>query len=222
MKILACSNYSNKACVDLERSLAEKEDFELCITAMGNCLAEAIAELIKQTCETISQGEVLTDVILERVQLQVENYIEQDLAKDLERKQEATLYEYMREVFYRWLHGSSVNLPIERWKVKYRGSCTLKMEPVLLADTGMLAVLLTNEKVGDLLVELDPKNRGTEAFNRALSEAYIIATVAGDIIFGEESNPIRKLPVGENADGGLSEAIDHLLSNQQEGDGNGF
>lgn len=220
MKILVCSNYSDKARVDLERSLAEKEDFELCVTAMGNCLAAAIAELIKQTCETISQGEVLADVILERVQLQVEDYIEQDLAKDLERKQEATLYEYMREVFYRWLFDS-VKLPIERWKVKYRGSCTLKMEPVLLADTGMIAVILTNGEVGDLLVELDPKNRGTELCNRTLSEAYLIATVAGDIVFGEESNPIRKLPVG-NADGGLSDAIDHLLSKQQEEDGNGF
>lgn len=220
MKISACNNYSTKARVDLERSLAEKEDFELCVTAMGKCLAEAIAELIKQTCETTAQGEVLADVILERVQLQLDDYIEQDLAKDLERKQEATLYEYMREVFYRWLHDS-VKLPIERWKVKYRGSTTLKMEPVLLADTGMIAVLLNNEKVGDLLVELDPKNRGTELFNRTLSEAYLIATVAGDIVFGEESNPIRKLPVG-NADGGLSDAIDHLLSKQQEEDGNGF
>lgn len=82
--------------------------------------------------------------------------------------------------------------------------------------------MLTNAEVGDLLVELNPENRGTESFNRALSEAYIIATVAGDIVFGEDSNPIRKLPVGANSDGGLSEAINHLLSNQQEEDNNGL
>lgn len=221
MKISACNHYSSKVRIDLERSLAEKEDFELCITAMGNCLAEAIAELIKQTCETTDQGEVLADVILERVQLQLDDYIEQDLAKDLERKQEAKLYEYMREFFYRWLHDSA-KLPVERWKAKYRGTTDLKMEPVLMADTGRIAVILTNAEVGDLLVELNPENRGTESFNRALSEAYIIAIVAGDIIFGKESNPIRKLPIGVNADGELSEAIDHLLSNQQEEDGNGF
>lgn len=99
MTINACNHYSDKVNIVLERSLAEKEDFELCVSSMGDCLAAAIAELIKQTCETTTQGEVLADVILERVQLQVEDYIEQDLAKDLARKQEATLYEYMREFF---------------------------------------------------------------------------------------------------------------------------
>lgn len=211
MKISACNHYSSKVRIDLERSLAEKEDFELCVTAMGNCLAEAIAELIKQTCETTDQGEVLADVILERVQLQLDDYIEQDLAKDLERKQEATLYEYMCEVFYRWLHN--LGLTREKWIAKYRGSQKLTLEPILL-DSGLVAIMFRNEDVGDHLMILDPKNRDTTQFNRALSESYIIGTIAGDLICGQDNNPIRQMPVGANADGGLSEAIKNLLNNQ--------
>lgn len=219
MKFTANNNYSDTTYVTLDYTLAEEEDMELGICSTATGLAQVIIELLKRTCETLPQAEILVDIITSRIQDELSDFIKNGLAKEIAKKQEKELYEYMQEVFYRWLHDS-VKLPIERWKVKYRGSSTLKMEPVLLADTGMLAVLLTNEKVGDLLVELDPKNRGTEAFNRALSEAHIIATVAGDIIFGEESNPIRKLPVG-NADGDLSDAIDHLLSNQQEEDKNG-
>lgn len=221
MKFTANNSYSDTTYVTLDYSLAEEEDMELAICSTASGLAGVIIELLKRTTETLPQAEILVDIIMSRIQDELSNFIKNDLAKEIDRKHERELYEYMREVFYRWLHDS-VKLPIERFKVKYRGSSTLKMEPVLLADTGMIAVILTNGEIGDLLVELDPKNRGTEAFNRSLSEAYIIGTVAGDIIFGEESsNPIRKLPVGGNADGALSEAIDHLLSNQQEEDGNG-
>lgn len=211
MKINACNHYSDKVKIVLERSLVEKEDFELCVCSMGDCLAEAIAELIKQTCETTDQGEVLADVILERVQLQLDDYIEQDLAKDLERKQEATLYEYMREVFYRWLHN--VGLTREKWIAKYRDSKKLRLEPILL-DSGLVAIMFSNGAVGDHLMILDPKNRDTTQFNRALSESYVIGTIAGDLICGQENNPIRNLPVGQNADGGLSEAIKNLLNKQ--------
>lgn len=222
MKFTANNNYSETTYVTLDYTLAEEENMELGICSTASGLAGVIIELLKRTTETLPQAEILVDIIMSRIQDQLSDFIKNDLAKEIDKKQEKELYEYMREVFYHWLHDS-VKLPIERWKVKYRGSSTLKMEPVLLADTSMIAVLLTNEKAGDLLVELDPKNRGTELFNRTLSEAYIIATVAGDIIFGEESsNPIRKLPVGANADGGLSEAINHLLSNQQEEGGNGL
>ena len=220
MKFTANNNYSDTTYVTLDYTLAEEEDMELgsCSTATG--LAQVMIELLKRTCETLPQAEVLVDILMDRMHNEINAFIRNDLAKEIDKKQQRALYGWMEEIFFRWLLDS-VNLPIERWKVKYKGSSTLKMDPVLLADTGMLAILLTNEKVGDLLVELDPKNRGTEAFNRALSEAYIIATVAGDIIFGEESNPIRKLPVG-NADGGLTEAIDHLLIKQQEEDKNGL
>lgn len=211
MKISACNSYSDKIHIDLDRSLAEEEDFELCVSSMGDCLAAAIAELIKQTCETTTQGEVLADVILERIQLQLDDYIEQDLAKDLECKQEATLYEYMCEVFYRWLHN--LGLTREKWIAKYRGSQKLTLEPILL-DSGLVAIMFRNEDVGDNLMILDPKNRDTTQFNRALSESYIIGTIAGDLICGQDYNPIRQLPVGVNADGGLSEAIKNLLSNQ--------
>jgi len=221
VKCTANNNYSDITYVTLDYTLAEEEDMELGICSTATGLAQVIIELLKRTCETLPQAEILVDIIISRIQDELSDFIKKDLAREIDKKQEKQLYEYMREVFCRWLHDS-VKLPIERFKVKYRDSSTLKMEPVLLSDTGMIAVLLTNEKVGDLLVELDPTNRGTKAFNRSLSEAYIIATVAGDIIFTEESsNPIRKLPVG-NADGGLSEAINHLLSNQQKEEENGF
>lgn len=98
----------------------------------------------------------------------------------------------------------------EKWIAKYRGSKKLRLEPILL-DSGLVAIVFRNEDVGDHLMILDPKNRDTRQFNRALSEAFIIATVGGDIIYGEKDNPIRNLPAGQNADGGLSEAINHLL-----------
>lgn len=215
MKFTANNSYSDTTYVTLDYSLAEEEDMELAICSTASGLAGVMIELLKRTTETLPQAEILVDIIMSRMQDELSDFIKKDLAREIDKKQEKQLYEYMREVFYRWLHDS-VKLPIERFKVKYRDSSTLKMEPVLLADNGMIAVLLTNnENVGDLLVELDPKNRGTEAFNRSLNEAYIIGTVAGDIIFREESsNPIRKLPVGANADGGLLEAIDQLLRNQ--------
>lgn len=221
MKFTANNNYSDTTYVTLDYTLAEEDDMELGICSTATGLAQVIIELLKRTCETLPQAEILVDIIMSRIQDELSDFIKNDLAKEIDKKQGKELYKYMQEAFYRWQHDS-VKLPIERWKVKYRGSSTLKMEPVLLADTGMIAVILTNGDIGDLLAEIDPKNWGTELFNRTLCEAYIIATVAGDIIFGEESNPIRKLPVGDNADGGLSEAIDHLLNNQQEEDGNGF
>lgn len=221
MKFTANNNFSDTTYVTLDYTLAEEEDMELGICSTATGLAQVIIELLKRTCESLPQAEILADIIMNRIQDELSDFIKNDLAKEIDKKQEKELYEYMREIFCRWLHDS-VKLPIERWKVKYRGSPTLKMEPVLLADTGMIAVILTNGEIGDLLVELDPKNRGTEAFNRALSEAYIIATIGGDIIHSEKDNPIRKLSVGENADGGLSEAIDHLLSKQQEEDRNGL
>ena len=222
MKFTANNNYSDSTLITLDYTLAEEEDMELGICSTASGLAGVIIELLKRTAETLPQAEILVDIIMSRMQDELSDFIKKDLAKEIDKKHEKELYEYMREVFYRWLHDS-VKLPIERWKVKYRGSSTLKMEPVLLADTGMIAVILTNGEIGDLLVELDPKNRGTEAFNRALSEAYLIATVCGDTLYGYgENNPIRKLPVGENADGGLSEAINHLLNNQQKEDKNGL
>lgn len=221
MKFTANNNYSETTYVTLDYTLAEEENMELGICSTARGLAGVIIELLKRTTETLPQAEILVDIIMSRIQDQLSDFIKNDLAKEIDKKQEKELYEYMRGVFYRWLHDS-VKLPIERWKVKYRGSSTLKMEPVLLADTGMIAVILTNGDVGDLLVEIDPQKRGTEAFHRALSEAFIIATVGGDILCGTENNPIRKVPVGDNADGGLSEAIDHLLSEQQEEDNNGL
>ena len=220
MKFTANNNYSDSTLITLDYTLAEEEDMELGICSTASGLAGVIIELLKRTTETLPQAEILVDIIMSRIQDQLSDFIKNDLAKEIDKKQEKELYEYMREVFHRWLYDS-INLPVERWKVKYRGSASLKMEPVLVADTGMIAIILTNGEIGDLLVELDPKNRGTESFNRALSEAYIIATVAGDIIFGEESNPIRKLPIGVNADGELSEVIDRLLNKQQE-DKNGL
>lgn len=220
MKFTANNHYSDKTRVSLEYTLAEQDDMELGITATAKGLAEIVAELLKRTCETLPQAEILVDVIIEQMQMHLSNFIKNDLTKELDSKREKELYEYMREVFFRWLHDSN-NLPVERWKIKYRNSPNLRMEPILLADTRMIAVMLTNGEVGDLLVELDPKNQGTENFSRTLSETFIIGTIAGDLICGE-GNPIRKLPVGDNADGGLSEAIDHLLSKQQEEDGNGF
>ena len=212
MKFTANNSYSDTTYVTLDYSLAEEEDMELAICSTASGLAGVIIELLKRTTETLPQAEILTDIVMDRMQNEVKEFIRKGLAKEIDKKHEKELYEYMREIFYRWVHSN--NLPLERWKVRYRGSTTLKMEPILLADTGMIAVLLTNDKkVGDLLVELDPKNYGTESFNRALSEAFVIATIAGDIIFTEESNPIRQLPVG-NADGGLSETIKNLLNNQ--------
>lgn len=221
MRFTANNNYSDSTHVTLDYTLAEEEDMELGICSTATGLAQVVIELLKRTCETLPQAEILADIIMNRIQGELSDFIKNDLAKEIDKKQEKELYEYMREVFYRWLHDS-VKLPIERFRVKYRGSSTLKMQPVLLADTGMIAVILTNGEVGDLLVELDPKNYGAEAFNRSLSEAFIIATVAGDVIYEKDRNPIRKLPIGINADGELSEAINHLLNNQQEGDGNGF
>lgn len=212
MKFTANNNYSDSTLITLDYTLAEEEDVELGICSTASGLAGVVIELLKRIAETLPQAEILVDIIMSRIQDELSDFIKNDLAKEIDKKRKKELYEYMREVFYRWLHDS-VKLPIERWKIKYRGSSTLKMDPILLADTGMIAVILTNGDMGDLLVEIDPKNRGTELFNRTLSEAYIIATVAGDIIFGEESNPIRKLPVGANADGGLTEAIDQLLRN---------
>ncbi len=221
MKFTANNNYSDSTHVTLDYTLAEEEDMELGICSTASGLAGVIIELLKRTTETLPQAEILVDIIMSRMQDELSDFIKNDLAKEIDKKHEKELYEYMREVFYRWLHDSA-KLPVERWKVKYRRSASLKMESVLVADTGMIAIILTNGEIGDLLVELDPKNRGTESFNRALSEAYIVATVAGDIVFTEESNPIRKLPVGENADGGLSVAIDRLLNDQQKEDENGF
>ena len=212
MKFSANNSYLDKTKVCLEFTLSEQEDMELGITKTAQGLVEVIAELLKRTCDTVTQGEILVDIIMKHMQTNLKSFLKNELQDALDSKQEKELYEYMRECFYRWLHD--IGLTHEKWIAKYRGSQNLTLEPVLL-DSGLVAIMFSSATVGDHLMILDPKNRGTEAFSRALSEAYLIATVGGDVIFGSEKNPIRALPVGNNADGGLTETIDYLLKQEE-------
>jgi len=156
-------------------------------------------------CATIEGKSITTDNLISsesNLQLnEIGNILENALACKLEQE----LYEYSLQEFYKWLP-----VPLDRCKIKYSGSTHLEIKPVLLAD-GMVAVLLTNGKSEDLLATLDPQNHD-EACD-ACCRAFLLATVAGDVLFGDR-NPIRKLPIG-NADGGLLNAIDQLLLDNQ-------
>jgi hypothetical protein len=73
--------------------------------------------------------------------------------------------------------------------------------------------MLTNDRVADTLVEFPVFliDEDHDTCQRMLAMAYMSGIVASDLVFPEETNPIRAVEPGPECDGGLSLAIGHLL-----------
>lgn len=210
---LSVDTEANKAFKkNIELTAAEKEDFvHEGVVTFSLCLARLAGEFIQNASQTKEQAKVLSSIILEMQQDMLEEYIDTLFEDIQEIREEAELYSYMEDVFKVFL--GTAHLTKEQFLQKYKGSKTLKYEPVITGDT--ITVVLSNGSVGDILCEFPVAliEEDAEKYRRTICMAYIASVVAADLLFGnrENNNPIRQIPAGDG-DGGLNEQISHLLN----------
>ena len=209
---LSVDTEANKAFkINIELTDTEKKDFiHEGVVTFSLCLARLAGEFIQNASQTKEQAKVLSSIILEMQQDMLKEYVDTLFEDIQEIREEAELYSYMEDVFKVFL--GTAHLTKEQFLQKYKGSKTLKYEPVITGDT--VTVVLSNGLVGDILCEFPVAliEEDFENYHRTICMAYIASVIAADLLFdGEDNNPIRQNPAGDG-DGGLNEQISHLLN----------
>lgn len=210
MKLSVDSMASEAFKVSIELTEEEKTNFSESLVTFSLCLTRLLGELLQDSCETVREAQTLASVVCEMQEDMINDYIEKVFHDVKESREEAKMYGYMEEMFEAFL--DSCGLSEEDFLVRYRNSETLLIKPTLIGND--IRVMLTNGRVADALVEFPVSlmDEDAETYHRQLCMAYMAAIVAGDVIFEEDHNPIRDLNAGPECDGGLSLAIQSLIS----------
>ena len=210
MKLSVNSEETTAFRVSIDMTDKEKKDFiQEGVVTFSLCLARLVGELLQDACENTEQAKALSSVIYTMSKDMVEEYIDEVFDEVKQLREESQMYSYMEDMFNEFL--KEIGTTRAAFLEKYKGSKTLTVEPVLSEDT--VTIVLQNGVVGDVMedfpiamIEEDP-----ETFHRVTAIAHMSATVAGDLIFGEDANPIRSLDMGPECDGGLSAKIEKML-----------
>ena len=210
MKLSVNSEDTTAFRVSIDMTDQEKADFlQEGIVTFSLCIARLIGELVQDTCESTEQAKALSSVINTMSKDMVDEYIDGVFDEVKQLREEAKLYSYMEDMFDAFLKG--IGSTREAFLEKYKGSKTLTIEPILGEDT--VTIVLQNGVAGDIMEEfpLAMVEEDPETFHRTMVIAHMSAIVAGDLIFGEDANPIRALDIGPECDGGLSAAIEKMI-----------
>lgn len=210
MKLSVNSEETTAFRVSIDMTDKEKADFiQEGIVTFSLCIARLIGELVQDSCESTEQAKALAAIINTMSKDMVDEYIDGVFDEVKQIREETELYSYMEDMFDAFL--KEIGSTREDFLEKYKDSKTLTVEPVLGDET--VTIVLQNGVVGDIMedfpiamIEEDP-----ETFHRVTAIAHMSATVAGDLIFGEDANPIRSLDMGPECDGGLSAEIEKML-----------
>ncbi len=200
------SNIKNEN-YDVNLTLNEEEsaDIKKAIFEFSCGLSCVISKFIIKHSDNEEQALKLYEIIKNICDGGVNEYLSTDVFSEIEElREEQEIYQIMVDAFDDWCENSASIDKSEFLKL-YSGTKSLKLKPTVVKDE--VSIFLVGDNHEELLCSLSNFDENKEDFENNCIAAYMIAVVTGDLIFGAESNPIRKNYGGY--DGGL---MDRILS----------
>lgn len=207
MKLSASSDYPNDTAITIDFIPPESEDLETGLTEIALHIARLIIEVTHHYCTNVPQAEVFSDLICKRTTDMVQHYMSTTFKEVADLREESQLYKWMEEMFNNWL---SENLSESEFKNLFKDvpATDFSLKPSVDINQDLATIHFDGKSVRTLLLAFPLSSiDDSEQSVRHCDVAYLIGIVAGDILFGEDDNPIRKMPTSECTDGGLTNAI---------------
>lgn len=208
MKICASNKDKEFFEVQLDITQAEAKSVTKCTTQFSIGVSRLICEYIHNWCSNKEDPKVLLKVVLDTVNAMVQDYFESGTYEEVaDARYEKKLYDFMEDIFQEYLNER--NTTESEFLNLFNGWDTIKLD-ISLKDSNVF--ILITDKNGSQKFILETFEIGLtediEKIEKLTSFANIIATVLGDKLYGEESNPIRAAKNTEGfCDGGLISLI---------------
>lgn len=183
-------DYDSNVTLDFEKDITDA------IESMGNCFAIAFFHMLDKLEEERGEGfseeqvKVISEVIFELAEKRITGTVKQHHEELTETK----LYGYMVDAFnelYLEPSGLSKEEFMQRYKDATPDSLTYKIE----IANDEICFYLCNENVRDCVYKEDLTDYEMLDSNEQETRCMLVTcifTVGGDILFGEDNNPMRK------------------------------
>lgn len=197
--------------VQLDITQVEAKSVTECTTQFSIGVSRLICEYIHKWCPNKEDPKMLLEVVMDTVNAMVRDYYESGTYEEVaDARYEKELYDFMEEIFQEYL--KSQNTTESKFLNLFDGWDTIKFDISL--NEGNISILIT-DKNGSQKFIMETFEIGLteniEEIEKLTSFANIIATVLGDKLYGEESNPIRAAKNTEGfCDGGLIGLINNV------------
>ena len=202
----------------IDYTATEKTDFDERALAVSAAITNIIAEFVhKEDCDSIEQARALVKLIEEMASDMTKEYIDVYYNQIEAIKEQNRLYEIAVEMFNDWLENSEFQGDKACFEEQYKNSKELEINFGFVPNQNAFFYLTTDKFIGHKLTEFSLSIVDDEkALEQVGIEAFMIALVIGDIIFGEDEtkNPIRILSQKNPVDGGLSQLVKNTLKGE--------
>ncbi len=212
------TNTEKECCAMIEYTTTEKSDFEERALAISAAITNIVAEFIhkEDDCETVKQAEALAKVVLDMVSDMTMTYTNTYYTQVEAVKEGNRVYELAVEVFNDWLENSEFQGDMLSFENQYKNAKELEINFGFVPEQKAFFYLSTDRFIGHILREFPIETiNNEEMLGRVTTESFMISLVIGDIIFGEQKNPIRKLSQINPVDGGLSQLVKDTLKGKR-------
>ncbi len=202
------SNIKNEN-YDVNLTLNEEEsaDIKKAIFEFSCGLSYVISKFITKHAADEEQALKLYEIIKKICDDGVNEYLSTDVFSEIEElKEEQEMYQIMVDTFDDWCENFA-GIDKSDFLKLYSGTKSLELKPTVVKDE--VSIFLVGDNHEELLCSLSNFTENKEDFENNCIVAYLIGVVTGDLIFGEESNPIRKNYSG--FDGGLMDRILNMI-----------
>lgn len=193
--------------VDLTLNEEENADIKKAIFEFSCGLSCVVSKFITKHSDNEEQALQLYEIIKKICDDGVNEYLSTDVFSEIEGlREEQEMYQIMIDTFDDWCENFAVIDKSDFLKL-YSGTKSLELKSTVVKDE--VSIFLVGDNHEELLCSLSNFTKNKEDFENNCIAAHMIAVVTGDLIFGEESNPIRKNYGGY--DGGLMDRILNMI-----------
>ena len=204
----SASNIKNEN-YDVNLTLNEEEnaDIKKAIFEFSCGLSCVVSKFITKHSDNEEQALKLYEIIKKICDDGVNEYLSTDVFSEIkELREEQEMYQIMVDTFDDWCENFA-GIDKSDFLKLYSKTKSLELKPIVVKDE--VSIFLVGDNHEELLCSLSNFTENKEDFENNCIATYLIAVVAGDLIFGEESNPIRKNY--EGYDGGLMDTIISMI-----------